>query len=824
MKAAGWIAVAVMVVGLAAGPARADSVDVGSGRFVRAVEAPAPADSGTTGVRTDAITGASSEAYVDPYSQAAAASPRETTTALLAETTATAARETSAAAIAATVVEPSAPGEWSWQRIVLLVLLAGLGVGMWIGYARIEPDLWRKLKEWEETRIPTVAYGDLVFVKASSLVRTLMVALRGLRLVLGLVIVYFLAADILPSVGVLSIRLGTVRGFLYSIGAIALFRVVNATFPRIYSKLEEWEGGIIVPFRLFGRELVGAHAATEITVDAFRLARLVGIVAFTGWLFEFYVRLFSVPLLWTGVLVANAILAKLLGAVLLAAVFGGFHKYLPKIAVTVDGWEGDLIRHVSIRGYEIFSAETVTDGIISLIRFTHLMTAAFFLYILALHFGELLPAGPEAAVRSVALGLFWAVGFTLMMILVARALWGVQRIAEIRVQQWKGTLIQSIRVKRAELFAPERLAEIINLAVKLITRSTIVVAIYFYITSVFALFTFSQAWADKLVGYVLSPATAAVMAVVNYLPNLFTVIVIILVAYYLVRLVRWFFLEVEKGTIPLPGFYNDWAMPTYKIVRFLAIAFVLVVVFPYLPGSDSPAFQGVSIFIGVLFSLGSSSAIANVVAGVVLTYMRALEPGDRVKIGETTGDVIEKTLLVTRVRTPKNVEISIPNAMVLGNHIINYSASARDGGGLLLHTAVTIGYDVPWRQVHELLIESARRTENLLAEPAPFVLQTGLSDFYPEYELNAYTNEPNKMAKTYSDLHANIQDVFNDAGVEILSPHYSAMRDGNETTIPASYRADDYAPPPFRLLGLGGLFGGTKPSPPPDADSDNKGA
>jgi len=227
--------------------------------------------------------------------------------------------------------------------------------------------------------------------------------------------------------------------------------------------------------------------------------------------------------------------------------------------------------------------------------------------------------------------------------------------------------------------------------------------------------------------------------------------------------------------------------------------------FPYLPGSESPAFRGVSIFLGVLFSLGSTAAVANVVAGVILTYMRAFRIGDRVKISDTIGDVIEKTLLVTRVRTIKNEDITVPNAMVLGSHIINYSSSAKDRG-LILHTTVTIGYDAPWRKVHELLIAAAHSTEHILKEPSPFILQTALDDFYVSYELNAYTNRPEIMAGIYSSLHQNIQDRFNESGVEIMSPHYAAFRDGNQTTVPGGRTEKDSALPGLNIAGPGGLF------------------
>jgi small-conductance mechanosensitive channel len=287
------------------------------------------------------------------------------------------------------------------------------------------------------------------------------------------------------------------------------------------------------------------------------------------------------------------------------------------------------------------------------------------------------------------------------------------------------------------------------------------------------LFPWTEPYADRFFHWILVPLQEIGAAVIGYVPNVFYIAVIVGVTYYALRFIRLFFDGLEHGTLVFPGFYREWALPTFKIVRFLVLAFALIVVFPYLPGSGSDAFKGVSVFLGVLLSLGSAGAIGNMVAGVVITYMRPFELGDRVKIADTVGDVIERTLLVTRVRTPKHVEVSVPNAMVLSSHIINYSAAAKEGG-VILHTSVTIGYDTPWRQVHELLLAAAERTENLLAEPKPFVHQTALGDFAVAYELNAYTEHPNRMAAIYSDLHRNIQDAFQEAGVQIMSPAYES--------------------------------------------------
>jgi small-conductance mechanosensitive channel len=223
-----------------------------------------------------------------------------------------------------------------------------------------------------------------------------------------------------------------------------------------------------------------------------------------------------------------------------------------------------------------------------------------------------------------------------------------------------------------------------------------------------------------------------------------------------------------------------------------------VVLYPYLPGSESAAFKGVSIFVGVLFSLGSTSVVANIFAGLSLTYMRAYKMGDRVKIGETMGDVIEIKMYGTRIRTVKNVYVTIPNSQILQGPIVNFSTEARDRG-LILHTSVTIGYDTPWRTVHQLLIDAALQTRDILKNPPPFVLQTALNDFYITYELNAYTHQASFMARIYSDLHENIQDTFNEAGTEIMSAHYMHVRDGSRTAIPDAYLPRDYEPRALRV-------------------------
>ncbi|QNE39801.1 mechanosensitive ion channel family protein [Hymenobacter sp. NBH84] len=364
------------------------------------------------------------------------------------------------------------------------------------------------------------------------------------------------------------------------------------------------------------------------------------------------------------------------------------------------------------------------------------------------------------------------------------------------------TWFGGIKLGTYELFTPRRELDAALLLVNVLRWVVIFLVIYLVLPVLFSIFPGTQDVADTLLGYVITPLRKMLLALWNYLPNLITIVVVVTVFRYILKGVYFLKEEIRQGHLTIQGFYPDWANPTYQIVRVLIFAFLLVVIFPYLPGSDSPIFKGVSVFLGFLFTFGSAGSLSNIVAGLVLTYMRAYKLGDRVKIGDVTGDIIEKNLLVTRIRTIKNEEITIPNSSIMSSYTTNYT-SAAPTLGLVLHTTVTIGYDVPWQQVHQLLITAALQAEGVLPEPKPFVLQTSLDDYYVSYQLNAYTREASKQAVLYSRIHQNIQDQFNAAGVEIMSPHYRAVRDGHQTTIPTDYLPKDYEAPKFRVEGMG---------------------
>ena len=299
----------------------------------------------------------------------------------------------------------------------------------------------------------------------------------------------------------------------------------------------------------------------------------------------------------------------------------------------------------------------------------------------------------------------------------------------------------------------------------------IVLLIFLYLQYVLKSFPLTKPLADELFSLILSPLGSLGMGFVASLPNIIFLIVLFFVIRYLIKLIKLFFAGVNQGTITFANFDPEWSLPTYKIVRFLIIILAFVIAYPYIPGSESDAFKGVSVLLGIMFSIGSSSFISNIIAGYSLTYRRAFKIGDRIKIDDSFGDVVDMKLYVTRLRSLKNEEIIIPNSSLINSNVINYSSLAKQHG-LILHTTVGIGYETPWRLVEEMLKSAADRTEGLLKQPPPFVLQKSLGDFAITYEINAYCDNPNKMMLIYSALHQNILDVFNENDVQIMTPAY----------------------------------------------------
>ena len=357
------------------------------------------------------------------------------------------------------------------------------------------------------------------------------------------------------------------------------------------------------------------------------------------------------------------------------------------------------------------------------------------------------------------------------------------RKLKVRILRLKDTKIKPVSIQGYELLDAQKQANLLVFLASVGRYILMGLQLLFTVPLIFIIFPQTEGLAYRLLGYIWNPIRGIFVGIIDYIPKLFTIIVIWYAVKYLVRFVLYLAREVEGGRLKINGFYPDWAMPTFHIIRFLLYAFMIAMIYPYLPGSNSGVFQGISVFVGLIVSLGSSTVIGNIIAGLVITYMRPFKMGDRIQLNDTTGNIIEKTPLVTRIRTPKNEVVTVPNSFVMSSHTVNYSTSAREYG-LIIHSEVSIGYDIPWRKVNELLIDAALNTPGVVDDPRPFVLETSLSDWYPVYQVNAYIKEADKMPQIYSNLHQNIQDKFNEAGIEIMSPHYMAMRDGNETTIP----------------------------------------
>jgi small-conductance mechanosensitive channel len=339
------------------------------------------------------------------------------------------------------------------------------------------------------------------------------------------------------------------------------------------------------------------------------------------------------------------------------------------------------------------------------------------------------------------------------------------------LEQRYGTLVQSAHGKVGDVL---RVAPMLSaMRGSIVTTRIVIIAILLFVwfEVVLGQFPWTRWLSDDLAGFLLDPLATIAVGIANYIPSLLFLIVLFLVARFGLRLMRLYFGALERGTVSLPGFEREWSIATYKIARVFVIGIVLVMAYPYLPGAGSEALQGLSVFAGLVLSLGASSSVSNVISGYITTFGRVLRVGDMIKVGEVTGTVSQIRLLTIRLRTIRNEEVTIPNGTLLNSNVINYSALSREHG-LVLQTEVRINYSVPWRQVQAMLLEAASRTPGLMTEPPPFVLQRELGDFAVAYQLNVYKAEAKALVRTYSDLHQNVLDVFNEYGVQIMVPSY----------------------------------------------------
>ncbi|MDR1420571.1 MAG: mechanosensitive ion channel family protein [Treponema sp.] len=386
-------------------------------------------------------------------------------------------------------------------------------------------------------------------------------------------------------------------------------------------------------------------------------------------------------------------------------------------------------------------------------------------------------------------------------ILLVMLLWRLCRFFAKKIREVGGEKIKPLTFKKYKLLDTKQIINILLFFLRVFKYIVTIFQFFITLPLVFSLFPATRNLASVLFGYILTPLKNIVLGTVHFIPNLVTILVIVFITRYVLRGLKFFSVQISRGRLVIPGFYADWAEPTLNILRFLLWAFTVAIVYPYLPLADSRIFQGVSVFVGIIISLGSSSAIGNLVAGIVITYMRPFKTGDRIQLKDITGFVVEKSLMVVRVKTHKNEYVTFPNMMILNSSVINYNTSSdEDEEGLVLYASITFGYDTPWQTVHRVLIDAALATSHVQKSPRPFVLQTMLDDFYCRYQINFYTKEVNMVPAIYSELHENIQEGFRAEGLDMTVAHY---RSNLPPKRPAKKDAAG-TPPPGKLSAKAG--------------------
>jgi len=360
---------------------------------------------------------------------------------------------------------------------------------------------------------------------------------------------------------------------------------------------------------------------------------------------------------------------------------------------------------------------------------------------------------------------------SLVLCLAVLILLRVWRYVDVRIGERTERLSRSLEERSLQEMRADRIGGFLRLGWRLLGMVCMLAILATFTGYLLEQFPATRPIGIRFFSLLMEPLRTMGRTFVAEVPSLLFLAVLFLLVRFTLRGLRLLSDAVAQGAVIFMGFEPEWARPTYNLTRLVIVFFSLVVAYPYIPGSDSDAFKGISIFFGVMFSLGSSSAVSNMIAGYMLLYRRAFKVGDRVKIGSSLGDVMDMQVQVTRLKTLKNEEVIIPNSQILNSEVVNYSSlAARDG--LILHTTVGIGYEVPWRQVEAMLHEAAKHTQGLLKSPPPFVLQKNLADFAVNYELNVYCEDARAMNGLYSELHRNIQDVFNEYGVQIMTPAY----------------------------------------------------
>lgn len=380
----------------------------------------------------------------------------------------------------------------------------------------------------------------------------------------------------------------------------------------------------------------------------------------------------------------------------------------------------------------------------------------------------------QRAKNSLKFKLIRAGEFLLILLIVALIIRIVNKLTKkLKEKLFKeNSLIgDGLKVKNNQVFKRQQLITFISKVIDLLKNVLFLIIIFSALPLALKVFPSTSAWAIEVQKIILEPIKSLLDSLVSYLPELVKIIFILILGRYTLKLLRYFAFEIGKGAITIKGFYKEWAKPTYLIVRFLFIVFLLIIIFPYLPGSGTTAFQGVSVFLGILISIGSSSAISNAVAGIVITYMRPFQLKDWIKSGSITGVVIEKNALVTRLKTINNEDITIPNSTILTGATVNFSSIGKQNG-LSISTQISVRYVYDEDLITDLLIVSAKKTIGVTDKIKPYVFQISLNDNNATYEINAITFEPERMYHIKSDLIRNIHTTFKENNISLKSVQF----------------------------------------------------
>ena len=360
--------------------------------------------------------------------------------------------------------------------------------------------------------------------------------------------------------------------------------------------------------------------------------------------------------------------------------------------------------------------------------------------------------------------------------ILATLLWVVGKVrnaASRRIGDATERHLQASTIGKAELVRSSRVIEFENRMIGVLTWALGLFFVYSWLTFGLRRFPYTRPWGESLREFLLGQLSRVGAAMLQALPGLFTVLLIVLLTRLVIRIVQLLFLAVEGGRITLPWMYPETAQPTRKLLTVALWLFAVAMAYPYLPGSNSEAFRGMSVFVGLVVSLGSSGLVNQIMSGFTLTYSRALRAGDFVAVGDVEGTVTQVGTLATKIKTARGEDVTIPNALVVSQTVTNYTRFA-EGDGVFVPTDITIGYDVPWRQVEALLLLAAARTPGVRREPTPLVRQAALEDAYIRYTLQFCLENPTQRRATLAAVHANILDAFNEYGVQITSPKYEA--------------------------------------------------